>query len=228
MMPITQFVSRILKKSGLYLSKVADGLYVSPRNQYKKEFEQKDLEQMLKTSFSLTTTSVVIDVGGYRGDWASDIYSRYRCPVFVLEPVIAFCQHLRTRFSQNPDIQIIQAGLGAQSGEQSISLQADGTSFFRATDVMQTVRMKSAKDFFAEEQLTEIDLIKMNIEGSEYELLEHLIAIGMVPHIRHFLIQFHDISPDSYARMQKIRKELSKTHRPLFQYDFIWEAWTKL
>lgn len=220
------FFSRNLKRLGLRLSQTADELHISERNHLKAEFDRRDLTEMLKTSFPLDTSSIAVDVGGYRGDWASDIYSRYRCRILVLEPVPLFCEHLRRRFAQNPNIKIVQVGLGAHSREEDISLQADGTSFLRQSRYTQTVRMLSAFDFFTQEKLERVGLMKINIEGSEYELLEHLAQSNLLKNIDNLLVQFHDIAPDSTARMLKIRETLSLTHRRLFSYDFVWEAWT--
>ena len=67
----------------------------------------------------------------------------------------------------------------------------------------------------------------MNIEGSEYELLERIIEIDFIRNIDNLLIQFHNFFSDSRSRMDNIQKHLSKTHRLTFQYEFIWENWTK-
>ena len=40
--------------------------------------------------------------------------------------------------------------------------------------------MISFKDFIDENKITNIDYLKLNIEGSEYELLEHIIEIGFI------------------------------------------------
>lgn len=71
-----------------------------------------------------------------------------------------------------------------------------------------------------------VDLIKINIEGGEYDLLEHLLSSGMVKRFKNIQVQFHeDVIPKAEARMRKIHDELSKTHRVTFQKIFIWENW---
>ena len=39
---------------------------------------------------SLDKNSIVVDLGGYKGQWASDIFSKYQSRVFVFEPVAAY------------------------------------------------------------------------------------------------------------------------------------------
>jgi FkbM family methyltransferase len=225
-MTLSVSVSKIFKRTGLLLSCWADRLYISDRNRLKRAFEERDAKEMLKTSFPLDRSSVVIDVGGYRGDWASDIYSRYRCRILILEPVPTFCGHLRKRFAGNPDIQIIQAGLDAHSKEAVISLQEDGTSLVRGSESKQNVQMLGIEDLLEQEHLDRISLMKANIEGAEYDLLDHMMEHGLTARVDNFLIQFHDFVPDAKARMGRIQEGLRATHRPLFQYGFIWEAWT--
>ncbi len=77
----------------------------------------------------------------------------------------------------------------------------------------------------AAEGITAIDLMKINIEGAEYDLLEYLIASGLVRRIRRFQIQFHDFVLDAEARMLAIQEQLASTHRVTYQFPFIWENW---
>jgi hypothetical protein len=37
--------------------------------------------------YDLNADSVCIDIGGYEGQWASDIFGRYGCTIHVFEPV---------------------------------------------------------------------------------------------------------------------------------------------
>ena len=53
--------------------------------------------------YDLTPESVVLDVGGYEGQWASDLYARQRCQIRIFEPVREFAQLIDARF---PEIRI--------------------------------------------------------------------------------------------------------------------------
>jgi len=67
--------------------------------------------------------------------------------------------------------------------------------------------------------------MKINIEGGEYELLDHLISSGVVKTIHNLQIQFHDFIPDAFAAMNNIRDRLNLTHYPTYKFDFIWDNW---
>lgn len=69
--------------------------------------------------------------------------------------------------------------------------------------------------------------MKVNIEGGEYELLDRLIDTHLVELFSNIQVQFHPIAPTSALAVQRLRIELMKTHRPTYQYDFVWENWTR-
>ena len=73
--------------------------------------------------------------------------------------------------------------------------------------------------------IKKIDLITINIEGSEYDLLEHLIETGFVKNIGNIQIQFHNFVPNATERMHSIQNNLAKTHKLTYQSEFVWENW---
>jgi hypothetical protein len=71
----------------------------------------------------------------------------------------------------------------------------------------------------------EIDILEINIEGSEYDVLKRLLQSQEIQKIRRLNIQFHEIFAHSRDLTQDIRKALLKTHNLLWSFDWIWEAW---
>ena len=67
--------------------------------------------------------------------------------------------------------------------------------------------------------------MKINIEGAEYDLLEHLIDTGLISNIHNIQVQFHDFVSNAEQRMIMLQKELEKTHGLTYQYPFVWENW---
>ena len=67
----------------------------------------------------------------------------------------------------------------------------------------------------------------MNIEGSEYKLLNEIIDSGYIENINFLQIQFHSFVNDSKELRRLIREQLSKTHKCIFNYPFLWESWQK-
>jgi len=169
---------------------------------------------------------VVLDVGGFEGQWASDIFGMYLCNVHVFEPVREHFESISRRFQRNKSIHIYPFGLGASHRKESIAVAGDASSFMRAqANEAELVEIVAASEFFDERFPGMIDLMKINIEGAEYELLEHLIGHGIIARLKNVQVQFHDFVPHAVERMREIQKVLGVTHKLTYQYPFIWENW---
>lgn len=181
----------------------------------------------LRFNYNLNSESVVLDLGGYQGQWASDLFSRYKCNIFVFEPVGTFAERIRTRFRNNDQIEVFDFGLGGSSRTESIHISAEGSSVFGTSANTEQIEIIDAKVWIAEHKFTKIDLVKINIEGGEYELLDRLIESDIIKQIDNIQVQFHNISQTSRSEMQRIQRELRKTHKPTYQYEFVWENWVR-
>jgi len=205
-------------------------LYV--KHDQKEVMYYKYLEQggeTLRLDYALGEDSFVIDVGGYIGDFAADISNEFHCYVDVFEPVAAYAEKIKERFKSNDKVNIIQAGLGSSNREEVITLEGLGSSVFvdgREEKDREKIKIISLVDYIKSKGYSKIDLIKINIEGGEFELLEGLLAhSGWVEKVKYFQIQFHDFVPDAEKKMMRIQELLSKTHRKMWCFPFIWESW---
>ena len=185
----------------------------------------KNVHEKLRYEYELDAHSVVFDLGGYEGQWASDLFARYCPTLYVFEPVRAFAEQITERFAHNPHIHVFPFALGNGTFDTTLSLAANGSSVFIDTPEKETISVKTAADFLAEHQIDHIDLMKINIEGGEYDLLEHLIEHDLTKRISNLQIQFHDFVPNALERMQAIRETLRQTHEPTYLFDFVWENW---
>src|SRR4051794_32654586 len=77
---------------------------VTDRERLVETWHAMNGDTTLRLDFPLDTSSVVADVGGYQGQWASDIYARFRCRIHVYEPAAECADRIRERFEHNPDI----------------------------------------------------------------------------------------------------------------------------
>ena len=86
--------------------------------------------------------------------------------------------------------------------------------------------MKSITDFIKINKINHVDLIKINIEGGEYEVLETLLNNNMISIFKNIQVQFHDfIVENAKERMNAIQKKIALTHELTYQYEFVWENW---
>jgi FkbM family methyltransferase len=191
-------------------------------------------DRTLRQEYDLGPQSLVFDLGGYEGQWASDIVARYLCHVQVFEPVVAMADGIRQRFAGNQLVEVHDFGLGPATTGATIWLDGDSSSVVRAApprtnsqQLAEEVRLVMFEDFIQERGISAIDLMKINIEGAEYELLEHLLDTGAVDVIGNIQVQFHDFVPDAERRMRDIQSGLARTHDLTYQSLFVWENWRR-
>jgi len=213
-----------LKKSCL---KARRAVYLSAKEKRFVKWVKDNGDKTLRLDYDLNENSVVFDLGGYEGQWASDIFARYCCNVHVFEPVPQFFEKIKGRFSMNPKIRVYQFGLSGANSTMQLSIDDDGSSLYGTAGELIDVKLIDACTFFAENAIDFVDLVKINIEGGEYELLEHLITTGFIVNIKNIQVQFHDFVPYAEKRMRNIQALLSKTHYLTYQYELVWENWRK-
>jgi FkbM family methyltransferase len=184
-------------------------------------------DSAFRFDYPLTPESVVIDAGGYKGQWASDVYSMHQCRVHVFEPIPSFADAISKRFAKNEALTTHAFALGASDRVEVARIGSSASSIFSRKGESVQIRFVDVAKWLDQEQLLTVDLIKINIEGGEYELLERLLDTGDIARFKFLQIQFHDFVPDANHRMTAIQERLSVTHSPTFQYRFVWENWAR-
>ncbi len=184
-------------------------------------------DETLRLDYPLSWKSVVFDCGGYEGDWAASIRQRYGCSVFVFEPVQAFLDGILKRFDGDPSIHAFGYGLHSRNERTTISLAGNASSTFVDAGSSEEIELRDVAEVLAELKVSRIDLIKINIEGGEFELLERLLDTGLIQAVDHVQVQFHRFVPDAATRRQRVRERLAASHTLRYNYDFIWESWSR-
>jgi len=209
----------------MLLNTIRVKFFPTPQQRALSDYYADGGDYELRYHYDLNEDSVVLDLGGYKGQWTSDIFSRYCCNIYVFEPVASFAERIQNRFVRNKKIIVMPFGLGGSSQKATISVVEDGSSLFRDSSDREEVEIVDIATWIRSKGITRIDLMKVNIEGAEYDLLERLIETDLIRIVTNLQVQFHEISPDSKIRMERIQDHLRKTHFPTYQYTFIWENW---
>lgn len=171
----------------------------------------------------LTENSLVLDVGGYEGNWSEKIVKNYNPFICIFEPVKKAHNIAKNKFQNNPKVQVFNFGLSNHTGEVKISLKGDGSCIWNLESGVDT-EMICIKDIV--QVLTfPIDLISINIEGEEYNLLSHMIVTGIVRLCRRIQVQFHNNYSNCDELRRDIREKLQETHDEIYNYPFVWECW---
>lgn len=179
-------------------------------------------------AFPLDEKSVVFDLGGYYGNYSLTIASCYDSNIYLFEPSKKFYNHCIKRFASNTKIACFNYGLSNQNQMLELSDHDDGSStLLDAENQSERVQIRKLSQVIPELGVRHIDLIKINIEGGEYHVLQDLIDSGFIEKTERILVQFHDFYPNSEEERDALRVQLGSTHRELWCEYFLWEAWEK-
>lgn len=185
-------------------------------------------DETLRLKYSLDQDSIVIDIGGYKGEYAESIYHKYGCHIYIYEPVKLNFLECAKRFSNNEKIKCLNYGLSDSSGSFYISDEDNGSSLIKnnTSRGCEKVFVKQFNEEIESLKLDHIDLLKMNVEGAEFLILPHIINNKkMITKIENIQIQFHTFYPNAKKLRDEIRAKLSETHKEEWNYPFVWESW---
>lgn len=186
-------------------------------------------DKTFRMDYALNEQSVVLDVGGYHGEFAQAIFDRYGCNVYVFEPHPEYAAGISDRFADNPKVRVFSFGLGENDGWERFGTDGDATSSFRELDGSLAVNaeVRSVQAVLRDLNLSHVDLMKINVEGAEYGIIDTLHAAGMIGWIDNYQVQFHDFVPEAASRLKRAQTLLLKTHSPTYLFSFVWENWRK-
>jgi FkbM family methyltransferase len=183
-------------------------------------------EEAIRYNYDIPYGAHILDVGGYRGDFAEKFLTQTGANVTVCEPVPHFASQIRERFAHDPRVQVHEFGLSNKEEQVEFDLAGDASGVFSAAEGKRiSVLLRDANEFLRETGVSRWDLVKLNIEGGEYGLLEHLIETGAIRKMRHLQVQFHLYVPDAKEKYKRIVHQLRRTHELQWRYPFVWESW---
>ena len=181
----------------------------------------------------IDSNSIVLDAGAYTGEWAQEIMERYSPTIYAFEPDPRNYKQLDKKAQANSRLVPYNFGLGDINEHVQMTLEYLGSSVI--TDASEDkgggsaeVEIRDIADTWKSLEFDRIDLMKINIEGAEFPLLERMIETDLLNRVGCFMIQFHEWHPGAYAKRRRIREELSKTHRLVWDFYFVWEKWVRI
>lgn len=174
----------------------------------------------------LNENSIVFDMGSYEGEFYNKIVEKYNSNVHAFEPVEQF--YLDSVKNTPEKVTLNNFALGKENTMFNITFSDNSSSqFIGDGDNVISCQKISFIDYVSNKNIENIDLIKVNIEGGEYELLDTILDNNYQNNIDRYLIQFHYLSGDPISKRQQIVDKLQQTHEPIFSYPFVWEYWKR-
>lgn len=183
----------------------------------------KPFTEALRYEYDLDDNDVVIDAGCFEGRWAVAMNQRYGCEVHAFEPVPDFFHRCLVRFENFPRVHVRHVALGDRVGLTQIGVNGDSSGMFNASASCQVeVPTTTLQRVLAELELKEIAVLKLNVEGAEFPILEHALDNGYIGAFQNIQVQPHHVAPDAEQRWAKIIDRLSLTHDTTFAEPWCW------
>lgn len=173
------------------------------------------------------TGDLIIDAGGYQGEWTAKMMTRYGCRSELFEPVPTFATDCQRLFARNSWVRVHCCALGGSSRTTTFNLASTGTSEFlpNAAEGTFEAQVVDVAEFLKTLDDQPVACLKLNIEGGEYEVLERLLDTHQIHRLKSLLIQFHRQPPGWEARREAIVERLRATHDRVRCYPMVWEKW---
>ncbi len=172
----------------------------------------------------LNSNSVVVDLGSYQGEFAQQIYKKYKCNIHAYQAIPEFAKMCDNKFINNDKFTVHNSGVGYYSRQQYFSLSANGSGQFAQGEKV-LVDIKDISEVI--DELGNIDLLKINIQGGQFEVLDRILDKKLQNKIKCIQVQFHYFVDDAMIKRQAIQKRLSDSHKLDYNYQFVWQQWRK-
>jgi FkbM family methyltransferase len=189
----------------------------------------------LLVDVALPDGAVVLDVGGYVGEWSTRILERADATgtrdlhIHAFEPVPHFVDTFRNSLGNDARVTLHPFGLGGRDRTEVMGIGGPGSSLFTHPDHPPAgsadVEIRDVDAVLRSLGIDRIDVLKVNIEGGEYELLDRLHATGWLARSGPLIIQFHEFAPDAYRARRRNRRQLAETHDCVWDYPWVYERW---
>lgn len=183
--------------------------------------------EKLKYGMELKPGGLVLDFGSYRGEYTEKILSENPSLFFHLyEPIPDYFNYCLNRFKDRGNVTVYQKAVSADG--RSFPMQIDGLRSRQAHENStdnNLISSISIQELF--DSVMEIELLKMNIEGMEYECLEQLVHSDSLIKAKYLLIQFHDVDSESHDRRDALRDKIENGFNNIYTFDWVWELWAR-
>lgn len=166
--------------------------------------------------------SVIIDLGANRGYFSTEVIRDCGATCYAIEAV----PKLYDSIPENPRIRKYNLAICKSDGPVrfNISSQEESGSMSALPDTMLEesieVQGMTLKSFMEANNLDQVDLLKMDIEGAEIELLKSIDDITLRK-IRQITVEFHDFLPyfDQAADIVLIKARLRRLGFACIKYS---------
>lgn len=175
---------------------------------------------------------IAVVLGGHTGNSAVRLAKKgYK--VFVFEPVAEFASEIRELAKKkHVDLEVLELAAASSNGLVKVSQEGEKTfTLNHRSDLVSGHNLIAVPSVDFSDWVnalgSDIGVLEVNIEGSEYDVLDVILTRSIVSRIDRFNIQFHKVNATSERDREDLRKALARTHTQVWNFDWVWEVWVK-
>jgi FkbM family methyltransferase len=195
-----------------------------------REWQTVRGDYTLALNYPLEEQSIVVDVGGSTGPWSNFIFEKYHCNIHVFEPLISSFHECEKRFEYNNKVTCYNLAVSNENKmvRMEEGIKPDDSSFYaKGKGTFVDVKVVDISEELTKLNITDIDLMKINIEGEEYNVIDSLYASNRLTSIEYLLIQPHHFVDFPEEKLTEMKSKLSETHECEWDYRWTWESWKR-
>ncbi|MFA4991912.1 MAG: FkbM family methyltransferase [Candidatus Omnitrophota bacterium] len=168
------------------------------------------IETIIRHTFinNLDKDSVVVDLGANKGDFSKGVAEKAGCSrIILVEGNPGLARELESSFRGQGHFSVVSAVMGGQA-RAHVSFYLSGSpgssslrESFTGPDLKREIKTKmiTLKDIFSMFGLVKIDLLKMDVEGAEWDVFEKFSKEDF-DRIEQITVEFHDFKDPSSRR----------------------------
>ena len=147
---------------------------------------------------------IILDLGAHIGCFslfAWHHFSGKNPKIFSIEPdpenFLYLKKNIERNNLQNKDCYLFNCAIGTTNGNGYLDKSKRNDAYFLSSQPLDQrfviCQVKTLPKLASEMHLSKIDILKMDIEGGEYAILEHQESFQfLVDHVRYLLMEYHD------------------------------------
>jgi FkbM family methyltransferase len=200
-------------------------LAAAGRRAYDRLLGPREVPRDLRRLFrALGPGSLAVDCGANVGRVTALLAER-GSEVYAFEPNPHAFEVLSGRFEANPRVHCLEQAVAATEGAARLHLHVDAgddpLTWSTASSLLAAKPNVDAATFVAVETVDldaflgglerPVTVLKLDVEGAEFEILERMLATGRLAAIEHVLVEMHDRKIPGYEeRGAALRRQLAE------------------
>ena len=189
------------------------------------QFIEDGGDRIIFENIKLNINSIIIDGGGFNGEFTDEIIKKKFQKVYIYEPDKIFFERLKKKYEFKENIEILNYALFNKKQNIILSENSNASSIMENSKVGSMIEAVDILDEF--KKYKNIDLLKLNIEGAEYEVISRLLETQELIKIKYLLVQFHREHDLDGTKFEKIFFEILKNYNVIFNYKYVWSLFIR-